>query len=331
MTATAQSATRRSSRTILPADGKSHAVIAVPLPAGAGGPVKVRLAASTAPSLILDAFAVLLLPAILVIKLVMGQAIQLSPYLALVLLMVLVIILAAVRLRMGTAGSLDAMAPVRELEVTGTKGEAYVTVYAARHPGVAYLTAPGFSHRIDYKPNSAGQSLFLDWIPTLAYALLFALIVRGFIAASFYIPSGSMENTLFQGDLLIGNKMTYKLLGKDPKRGDIMVFISAPQLNKDPEHRLDFIKRVIGLPGDTVEVKAGVVYINDQPLDEPYIKEEPLTDFPKYKVPEGSFFMMGDNRNNSNDSRYWGCVPRKDLEGRALFVFWPPRHMGKIL
>jgi len=87
---------------------------------------------------------------------------------------------------------------------------------------------------------------------------------------------------------------------------------------------------VIGLPGDKLEVRDGTVYINQQPLDEPYIKEHPYEDYGPIEVPKDSFFMMGDNRNHSSDSRVWGFVPRKDLEGRALFVFWPPDHAGGI-
>ena len=94
--------------------------------------------------------------------------------------------------------------------------------------------------------------------------------------------------------------------------------------------RIDYIKRVIGLPGETIKVRDGVVFIDDEPQDEVYIKEEPRLTFGPFTVPEDEYFMMGDNRNHSQDSRVWGTVPRSYFEGRALFIFWPPTRFNLI-
>ncbi|MCB1217287.1 signal peptidase I [bacterium] len=161
------------------------------------------------------------------------------------------------------------------------------------------------------------QGLLYEWIPTIVMALGLALVLKSFVVASFYIPSGSMENTLKKGDLLIADKLSFKLLGQDPQRGDIMIF----RYPKDPKK--DYIKRVIGLPGDSVRVQDHTVYVNGEALIEDYIAEDPDFDYPSVTVPEDSYFVMGDNRNHSSDSRVWGFVPRDNIEGRALFVFWP--------
>ena len=107
--------------------------------------------------------------------------------------------------------------------------------------------------------------------------------------------------------------------------GDVMIF--TPHFTSDKGL---FIKRVIGLPGETVESKDGVVYIDGEPLTERYIKAPVSRDFAKTRVAPGEYFMMGDNRNNSIDSRAWGTVKYDQLEGRALFVFWPPAHAGSL-
>lgn len=318
----------KAGRTRLPADGKSHADIKLALPKSSD-PVKLRLVPSKAP-LVLDIIALLLLPAVLAVKILLHQPVLFSQIWIFLIPMAILLVLAWVRHARGVSGSFDPTQTVRELSFKTSSDEAIVTIFAARYPGVAYLTGPDINQRVEFTPASGAQGLFFDWVPTLAYALLFALVLRTYVIASFYIPSGSMENTLMKGDLLIANKFSYKLLGHDPKRGEIMIFIYPPGLEKDPSRPVDYIKRVIGLPGDKVEVRGGTVYVNQQPLDEPYIKERPNQDFGPVDVPQDAFFMMGDNRNKSADSRVWGFVPRKDLEGRALFVFWPPDHARSI-
>jgi signal peptidase I len=130
-----------------------------------------------------------------------------------------------------------------------------------------------------------------------------------------------MEPTLKVGDRLYIEKLT-----EEVKRGDIIVFKSTPESNLNE----DLIKRVIGLPGETVEVKDGIVYIDGQPLDEPYEAEKPDKDFAPLKVPEGQLFVMGDNRNNSFDSRGWGTLPKENVIGKAIIKYYPLNDAGLI-
>jgi signal peptidase I len=163
----------------------------------------------------------------------------------------------------------------------------------------------------------------LEWVVVIAGAVLIALLVRSFVVQSFRIPSGSMEPTLAVGDRVLVNRLSYRL--HDINRGDVIVFErpdSAPAAPGEPE---DLIKRVIGLPGDTIVAREGTVYVNDRPLDEPYLPagtsttnlEDPV------KVPEGEVFVMGDNRDNSSDSRFIGTIPVDSVVGRAFAIIWP--------
>lgn len=147
------------------------------------------------------------------------------------------------------------------------------------------------------------------------------------VAEARYIPSGNMEPTLQINDRLIINKWSYYF--QDPQRGDIVVFYPTETL-KQQNFKDAFIKRIIGMPGDKVEIKDGQVYINDQPLAETYIKEPPDYTFEPVTVPPDSYFVLGDNRNNSYDSRYWGFVPRENIIGKAVKRYWPPNRMGAI-
>ena len=226
-----------------------------------------------------------------------------------------------IMLRLSRGGSFDPDQIIREKLFAVVNGEVVVTVYAPRKPGSSYLQGEGFRHRIEFIPASFWQGLVYEWVPTMVYALAIALVLRSYAVASFIIPSGSMQATLQKHDLLIANKFSYKLLHHEPQRGDIMIF-------KPPhEPKKDYIKRVIGLPGDTVEVASGIVYINGEALAETYINEQPREDMAPKVIPEGEFFMMGDNRNHSLDSRAWGTVKQSKLEGRALFIFWPPNRV----
>jgi signal peptidase I len=231
---------------------------------------------------------------------------------------------AQVTLRVSRGASFEPDVTVTESTFTVTGKEVNLTVYPPRRPRTCYLSGPGFKHRLDFVAVTLMQGLIYDWIPTLFFALLFALVIRSYAVASYYIPSASMEDTLRKGDLLIADKFSYKVLHHKPMRGDVVIF-------QYPENRKqDYIKRTIGLPGDTVEVRHGVVYVNGEALDENYIKERPDHEFGPTTVPSEHYFMMGDNRNHSSDSRVWGFVPRSYLEGRALFVFWPPTRMGVV-
>ncbi len=167
-------------------------------------------------------------------------------------------------------------------------------------------------------------------IKVLTIALSLSLLVRILIAEPRYIPSDSMMPTLEVGDRLVIEKVSYNF--HPPATGDIIVFEPPQQLRRYGYAKNQaFIKRIIGLPGDTIRIENGLVYINDQPLPENYIAEPPeyalLT---SVQVPEDKYFVMGDNRNNSNDSHVWGFLPRKNIIGRAIFRFWPYQRLGAV-
>jgi signal peptidase I len=156
----------------------------------------------------------------------------------------------------------------------------------------------------------------------LVIAIILALLIRSFVAEPRFIPSDSMVPTLQVGDRLVVEKVSYRL--HPPQFGDIIVFDPPEQLQrlgyaKDQA----FIKRIIGQPGQTVEVRSGKVYVNNQPLSEPYIAAPPNYTLGPVQVPPDHFFVMGDNRNNSNDSHIWGFLPEQNIIGRAWLRFFP--------
>ena len=188
------------------------------------------------------------------------------------------------------------------------------------------------------EPRPYRKSTAREYFESICVAVILALFVRTFIVQAFKIPTGSMENNLLVGDHLLVNKFVFAptLTGAEDallpidtiRRGDIIVF----KYPEEPDR--DFIKRVIGLPGESVEVRNKRVYINDQPLEEPYVlylvppgENEPShfdvrVQYGPVTVPPGHYFMMGDNRDNSQDSRYWGFLPRDYVKGKALFVYF---------
>lgn len=159
----------------------------------------------------------------------------------------------------------------------------------------------------------------MSWINTVFMAVILAFIISKLLIVNAVVPTGSMENTIMPKDRLIGNRLAYKM--DDPERGDVIIFRYP-----DDEKKL-YVKRIIGLPGETVTIKDGKVYIGDstEPLIENYIKEEFTGEFGPYVVPDDSYFMLGDNRNNSLDSRYWEnkFVKREKILGRAVFKYYP--------
>ena len=164
---------------------------------------------------------------------------------------------------------------------------------------------------------------------TIAIALTIALVIRVFIAEPRYIPSESMLPTLEVGDRLVIEKVFYNF--QPVQRGDIIVFQPPKQLQvRGYEINQAFIKRAIAKGGDTVAVQDGIVYVNNRPLQEDYIAQLPRYNMPLVTVPKGSLFVMGDNRNNSNDSHIWGFLPENNIIGHAIFRFWPFERIGSI-
>jgi len=159
------------------------------------------------------------------------------------------------------------------------------------------------------------------------WSVLQAFLIRSFVAEARYIPSGSMLPTLQINDRLIIDKWSYR--SQSPQRGDIVLF-SPTEALKQQNFKDAFISRLIGIPGDKVEVKGGKVYVNNQPLEENYIEDAPNYQFGPVTVPANSYFVLGDNRNNSYDSHYWGFVPRENIMGKATKRFWPPDRSGAI-
>jgi signal peptidase I len=160
----------------------------------------------------------------------------------------------------------------------------------------------------------------------IASALIVALVVKTFLIQAFYIPSGSMQPTLTPGDRVLVNKLSYHL--HPIHRGDIVVFKRPPSEAADPSIK-DLIKRVIGLPGDTLESRADKVYVNGQAIDEPYLAPGTITtNLPVTKVPPNTYFVMGDNRTNSRDSRYILPIAKNLIVGRSFIRVWPLSKLG---
>lgn len=160
-------------------------------------------------------------------------------------------------------------------------------------------------------------------------ALCLAILIRTYVAEPRYIPSDSMLPTLEMGDRMVVEKISYRF--RPPATGDIVVFDPPEQLQllgyaKDQA----FIKRVIGEPGQIVTIANSKVYLNGQPLKEDYIAEPPAYKWGPERVPDEEVFVMGDNRNDSNDSHIWGFLPRQNIIGRARFRFWPLNRIGFV-
>lgn len=159
-----------------------------------------------------------------------------------------------------------------------------------------------------------------DWGVPLLAALIISFLVRTYVAEAREIPTGSMIPTIKIGDHIWVDKIFYKQGSLE--RGDIIVFRPPPKAGRND----DFVKRIVGLPGDQVEIKGGIVYINGQAQGEDFVKNHSKDFFGPVEVPAKSYFMMGDNRPNSLDSRYWGFVPEANIKGRALLIYWPFAH-----
>jgi signal peptidase I len=183
------------------------------------------------------------------------------------------------------------------------------------------------------KEKAAHESQFWhrtrENLQIIAIALVLALVIRAFVAEPRYIPSDSMLPTLEVGDRLVVEKISYRF--RTPARGEIIVFDPPQQLQiQGYDKDQAFIKRVIGTPGQTIQIQKGKVYLNGTPLEEKYIAEPPAYDMEAVLVPEDKLFVMGDNRNNSNDSHVWGFLPKQNVIGHACFRFWPLSRISRL-
>jgi len=179
------------------------------------------------------------------------------------------------------------------------------------------------------KQNFSLRTIIKENFTTIAFGLILALLIRIFIAEPRFIPSESMYPTLAIGDRLVVDKVSYNFT--KPQNQDIIVFSPPPQLQiLGYQQDQAFIKRIIAQGGETVAVKEGKVFVNNQPLEEDYILSPPQYNLDEIEVPQGYVFVMGDNRNNSNDSHIWGFLPVENIIGKAIFTFWPPEHIGII-
>ena len=180
----------------------------------------------------------------------------------------------------------------------------------------------------------------LDWVFTIAGAVVIVFALKAWVVNPYRIPSSSMEPTLHcarpadgckarYSDRVLANRFIYRF--RDPKRGEIVVFKTPPEAQLRCGEGGTFVKRLIGLPGDRISERDGIVYINGTRLDEPYITPAQRDHDPPRswaRVPAGDYFFMGDNRGASCDSRVWGPVPRENLIGEVFFVYWPPNRIG---
>ncbi len=159
-----------------------------------------------------------------------------------------------------------------------------------------------------------------EFLAILVLAIAIFLLTQATIPG-FYVDGSSMEPNLHPGQTLRINKVVYNF--HEPERGDVIVFLNPDNPDEPP-----YIKRIIGLPGETIEIKDGVVYINGLKLGEPYIKDPSSRSFPEQKIPENEYFVLGDNRNNSQDSRAGWTVPVESIIGKAWLSTWPPSEWG---
>lgn len=248
-----------------------------------------------------------------------------------------------------SSGSIGVEGSVKSLDLPVEEGQVSFAIRSAKRPGVCRLRIEPvgedgrptelLSSTLTFYP-SVVQALVFDWIPTILFAVIIAIVLRAYVFAAYKIPSPSMEPTLLIKDRLFADKFSYVFRLEMVESGQIVIF----KYPKNP--RLNFIKRVIGLSGDKITIKGGKLYVNSVLREESYLNSPDSGDdfpiegdlsladisknivFPKegdpyFLVPEHSFFVMGDNRYNSADSRSWGIVPEENIIGRAMIIYWP--------
>jgi|APCry1669191515_1035360.scaffolds.fasta_scaffold04731_3 signal peptidase I len=176
-------------------------------------------------------------------------------------------------------------------------------------------------------PKNHKTRLIREWVVIVAVALVASIVIRSYVFQTFYIPSGSMEPTLMIGDRIVVDKLSVDF--GSINRGDIVVFRAPPAENCGGEPVTDLVKRVIGVPGDTLSSKGNTILVNGKPLKEAWSHWEPLGPaINPTTVKPGNYFVMGDNHNNSCDSRYWGTVPKSLIIGKAFVRIWPFNRIG---
>ena len=178
--------------------------------------------------------------------------------------------------------------------------------------------------------NDKMRYLMKEWIEPIIIAVALALVIRTFVIQAFKIPTGSMRTTLIEGDRILVNKFIYRFA--QPKRGDVIVFVSPEDKKKD------FIKRLVGLPGETIQISDGAILINNKPVEERsvlrkqhyYNRGDFGAEGQNITVPNDAYYALGDNSSSSRDSRYWGFIPKKYLLGKAILIYWPPNRIRII-
>lgn len=183
---------------------------------------------------------------------------------------------------------------------------------------------PGYTTPTKKQGSKSASHNLLEIILIVAAAVAVAWLIQAFLIKPFQIPTESMHPTLDPGDRLLVNRLAYSF--GSVERGDVIVF-------KAPEHPdIDYVKRVIAVGGDTIEIKGGQVIVSGKPQVEPYMKSIDVSYYPEREVPEGKVFVMGDNRADSEDSRFWKdpFVPEEDILGKAFLIYWPMSRAGLI-
>lgn len=180
-------------------------------------------------------------------------------------------------------------------------------------------------HNVDEKHDSTAdyKAIIFDWVKTIITAIVLALIIRTTIVGAYVVPTGSMKPTIGIGDRLLGCKFLYWFT--DPEAGDIIVFEPPPQAGANVPR---FVKRIVAVEGDIIEVKNKSLYVNGQRIEE--YTSPPLYPPSPMKVPDGKLFVLGDNRSNSRDSHVWGFLPKENVEAKIVLRFWPLTRIGML-
>ncbi|MBI1819852.1 MAG: signal peptidase I [Nitrospirae bacterium] len=165
-----------------------------------------------------------------------------------------------------------------------------------------------------------------EYARSLLIAFILSIAIKVTVVEAFVVPTGSMEPTIAIGDRFFSNKFIYRF--RPPKEGEIVIF--TPPAQAAASGGIPFVKRVIGIEGDWIEIKEGTVYVNSKPAEEKYIKESPHYRLEPFRVPHNTLFVLGDNRNNSYDSHIWGFVPVQNVKAKAMLRFWPLNRIGFV-